>query len=287
MVAKLPQPMDNSINVIEQLIDERVNYRAFYDSFKDDWINGARNYINNQGNPQIITPLQLENYTATQEEALARKDSLINLYKPKEDKFPYELLSRMRRDHGLLFCPTCGSLGIPGTLDHYLPKTKYPEYATLLVNLTPMCSTCQEEKGSDCLTELGEKKFLHPYYDEVTTPIYRVIFTAPYNTPEFTIELNINLPPEISRIAKEHTIGIGIEPRFKKFCETKHLHLLKMATRLRSKQNSENIEFTLQNSLENAEDNSINCWEAIFYRSTLENPELLDHLKHGELPENL
>lgn len=287
MVAKLPQPEENSISVIERLIKERVHHRDFYNRLKPDWLEGAKSYIQHKGNPKSIQPLPLEKYTNSLEEAQARKTSLINLYSPKEERYPHELLSRMRRDHGLLFCPSCGSLGIPGTLDHYLPKTTYPEYSTLLVNLTPMCSTCQEIKGSQYLTENGERKFLHPYYDDITLPIFILKFSPPFNTPEFIVEFNTDLPLENRDIAKEHAVSIDIEPRFKKFCETKHLHLLKIASRMRKKQNEINIEITIQNFLENAEDNSINCWEAIFYRSTLECKELIDHLKNGQLPENL
>ena len=44
-------------------------------------------------------------------------------------------------------CPFCG-VGIVSTLDHYLPKTKYPTYALTPVNLIACCADCNKNKKS-------------------------------------------------------------------------------------------------------------------------------------------
>lgn len=63
-------------------------------------------------------------------------------------------------------CSFCDH-GTARTLDHYLPKSEYPEFAIFPFNLIPCCRDCNSEKNThnaDC----EEKQYLHPYYDDVS-----------------------------------------------------------------------------------------------------------------------
>jgi 5-methylcytosine-specific restriction endonuclease McrA len=62
-------------------------------------------------------------------------------------------------------CPYCAQR-IVRTLDHYLPKSKYPIYSITPVNLVPSCSDCNKDKLIDTPTK-EEEETLHPYYDDV------------------------------------------------------------------------------------------------------------------------
>jgi hypothetical protein len=62
-------------------------------------------------------------------------------------------------------CPYC-SQRIVKTLDHYLPKSKYPLLAITPINLVPSCSDCNKDKLVDVPTK-DEEETLHPYYDFV------------------------------------------------------------------------------------------------------------------------
>lgn len=53
----------------------------------------------------------------------------------------------------------------PTTLDHYLPKTKYPIYAVNPFNLIPCCRDCNTYKSTYSPTEADEA-LLHPYFDK-------------------------------------------------------------------------------------------------------------------------
>ena len=66
--------------------------------------------------------------------------------------------------HSSKLCPMCG-FGLSKTLDHYLPKAKFPIHAVNPFNLIPCCRDCNSVKGADEPT-VG-KETLHPYYDEV------------------------------------------------------------------------------------------------------------------------
>lgn len=280
MVAKISPPTEDSLVLIARLADERTRHRDFYDRFRDDWLRSAELYIENRGDPSVVFPIQLLDFTANDAEANDRKSSLINLYSAKENQFHYSILASLRRDHNLIICPSCGGHVVPGTLDHYLPKTEFPEFAVLLLNLTPMCNACQESKGATYLTAGNTRKYLHSYFDDVTLPIYSVEFSGSLKTPEFLISYNSLLPAEVASVVREHLAGTKVEERFVSYCETKYSHLVKIAEELRVHGNQHLLEFTLQMFLTGAELNSINCWEAIFYRSVLSCASLLAYLKN-------
>lgn len=64
----------------------------------------------------------------------------------------------------LSICPFCG-FGHVSTLDHYLPKARYPLLSVLPSNLVPSCTDCNKGKNDDIATTKQEQ-CLHPYYDK-------------------------------------------------------------------------------------------------------------------------
>jgi len=62
-------------------------------------------------------------------------------------------------------CPLCSVRNVD-TLDHYLPKSKYPIYAVTPINLVPACSPCNKDKKVD-FPKNSVEQTLHPYYDNV------------------------------------------------------------------------------------------------------------------------
>lgn len=62
-------------------------------------------------------------------------------------------------------CPICGQRVVK-TLDHYLPKTKYPALAVTPLNLVPSCSDCNKLKLDREASSAGDQT-LHPYFDNV------------------------------------------------------------------------------------------------------------------------
>lgn len=64
-------------------------------------------------------------------------------------------------------CPFC-SISESSTLDHYLPKERYPEFSVLPINLIPSCSPCNTKKRDKILDRgTNIRKFLHPYFDAI------------------------------------------------------------------------------------------------------------------------
>lgn len=286
MVAKIPLPDDDSVDIVRRTIDEKVHYRNFYNRIKDDLISQVELYRDRKGDPEFIRPISIRNYTDSDEEEKLRKKSLLGLYKPESHKLPFEQLEKLRRKNGLIICPSCGEIGRPRTLDHYLPKDVFPELSITLLNLTPMCDWCQGEKGTEYKTAIGKKKYIHPYFDEVNTPLYRILFKPPYNTPIIDYSVNAELTPDIQRLVKNHLDGIGFFMRYKEYFQTKYKSVLRRARDSRN-EGEINLISKLTVLLDMASDAGVNSWDAVLYRSILEDESLINYLEKEELPDNL
>lgn len=97
------------------------------------------------------------------------------------------------RDHSNNMCTLCWKREVE-SLDHYLPKFKYPELSVVPSNLIPACKRCNEppRKGQHIPTTYGNQ-LIHPYFDDYTA--YRWLFgvTSVVNG-ETTIKLKIRIP---------------------------------------------------------------------------------------------
>lgn len=68
---------------------------------------------------------------------------------------------RAQSEINLVRCACC-MLNEPQTWDHYLPKSKYPEYSVFHKNLVYICFGCNHRKSDD--SDDDELIYCHPYY---------------------------------------------------------------------------------------------------------------------------
>lgn len=286
MIARVNPPEEDSYKLVVEILKERVWHKDFYSRISADLLKKIEQYIEHKGNPEKILSLDLRPYVDSDADVEARKQSLIGLYKPTEGKLPFAQLEKLRKENGLLTCPSCGEPGRPRTLDHYLPKDIFPEYAFTLLNLTPMCDWCQGEKSIKYLTDQGKKKYIHPYFDDVHKPLFSITFSPPYISPVIGIKVRDDLPDELQSLVASHLEGVDFLRRFKEFFKTSYINILRKSKRCReSKRLNLSEHFNL--FLEAEMDKSINSWDAILYRSIIEDCKLMKYLEEDTLPENL
>lgn len=101
----------------------------------------------------------------------------------------YTLLKRVRHK----ICPLCGIRDV-ATLDHQLPKKKFPLLSVVPTNLVPACGHCNRLKGEDVPKSAAEQT-LHPYYDDVTDQqwLFARLNESESRPPEITYSIS---PPE-------------------------------------------------------------------------------------------
>lgn len=100
-------------------------------------------------------------------------------------------------------CPFCLQRDV-STLDHYLPKTTFPEFSVFPLNLVPSCSMCNQKK-LDWVAAVPEQLLFHPYYDFWDSyPLLRAsIHIGNYVDIEFYIDADA-APEEVARRAAFH-----------------------------------------------------------------------------------
>lgn len=85
------------------------------------------------------------------------------------------------------------------TLDHILPKSKYPIYSIIPINLVPICYNCNMKKG-----QVVPKDVLHPYFHSFCVFDY------------LTISVNTNCKePQKSRILLDYSKSSSEDEKFK------------------------------------------------------------------------
>lgn len=88
-------------------------------------------------------------------------------------------------------CPFCW-FGQVSTLDHFLPKSRYPAYSIHVANLVPCCGDCNDGKGFKILTK--DRQILHPYFEAVEIERDVWLYASVKKTWPVTLEYFISPP---------------------------------------------------------------------------------------------
>jgi len=276
MVMKLPLPPICSTQLVDDLVLERANGRnsAYFNGLAAEWRQRVENYIEERGNPETVPDWP---------DVAAHRNRFINLYNnPGENSVQRPIIEGLR-DRTLQICPSCGEEGTPNTLDHYLPKQNYPQFAITPANLSPMCDICQMHKGSETIDDEGHRLYLHPYFDDfIAEQILQLEIGRPLEAPEnFFLRPVPGLPENIEALVRRHTSGLDIQKRYGPFFKGEYLRLLRLAQDAREK--DQDFLELLPIFKNHALGRGPNAWVHIFYAAVVEDAELLDYLADGEL----
>lgn len=134
-------------------------------------------------------------------QGIASKSDMCNLYDQKmvAHETGRKIYDKLMMLAPLNKCPFCG-IGQVSTLDHYLPKKKFPTFAVLPFNLVPCCKDCNTGKRNSYARSINKQTF-HPYFDNYT--IDQWLFARVKNTSPVSIEYYVNPPASWSTIDKD------------------------------------------------------------------------------------
>lgn len=147
----------------------------------------------------------------------ASKSELVKLYEQqmvqnKEGRKQYDLILNMA-PNGI--CPFCG-FAQATTLDHYIPKKKFPSFSISPLNLVPSCSDCNTGKNEEVAGSQLEQ-VIHPYYDHDLFSeqwlFARVNETSPSSLTFFTKPPSDWEPVNMKRVAS-HFKNFKLAKRF-------------------------------------------------------------------------
>lgn len=147
------------------------------------------------------------------------KKELKNLYTTQ--MVPIKKPSRIYYDDIILLaplgiCPICG-FGHVKTLDHYLPKSKFPLLSIFPSNLVPCCTDCNKVKLANVAIAQGEQ-CLHPYFSDSIFIDEQWIFATVIHSSPAAVTFHIQRPPLWSDInfdrAEHHFREYDLANRF-------------------------------------------------------------------------
>lgn len=158
-------------------------------------------------------------------------------------------------------CPLCG-IGHVSTLDHYLPKARYPLYSVHPHNLVPACKDCNTGKGSPVLrTNLDE--LFHPYFISLRFINEHWIAAEIIETTPVTAQFYPHLPTtwdsDSQQRAINHFDGFNLASRYKVQASQFFTMFIEQVRELKHEQNlnTEQIQANFRNKALNQPSNSI------------------------------
>ncbi|MCB2160668.1 hypothetical protein KQH40_01125 [bacterium] len=98
------------------------------------------------------------------------KEEMVDVYKirmARKNTPGRSIYEKIKTSSPYGICPLCGQRTV-STVDHYLPKTRFPSFVVTPYNLIPACSECNKLTSNE-IAKNAEEQTLHPYYDDLTS----------------------------------------------------------------------------------------------------------------------
>jgi hypothetical protein len=170
-----------------------------------------------------------------------------------------------------LSCPVCGS-GTTGHVDHYLPRSVYPEFSIMRANLVPACPHCNSSVKGAHVKGAGSERFIHPYFDAwAAEPLWLVKFVPPFEAVQFAPAPIGKLSKSRKKIVRFHLTKV-LGDQFHRSMENKW-STLPSSLNLNIKSSKKELKHTrkaLRKELKKAVTTTgNNSWDSAFFRGLL------------------
>ncbi|WP_409281475.1 hypothetical protein [Pseudomonas defluvii] len=152
-------------------------------------------YINNCGSPQLKA-IGL---------SLGQSVCLHKAYEGGAQKYGLDWIPQLR-DVLVGSCPMCGSSTL-GTVEHYLPKTPFPEFSVFSWNLIPSCASCNQKRGSKHVNGIV-CQLLHPIFDKVLLGKLKLV--TQFDTAGLVTQFKLGFNEQLFNVREQKRIAAHI-----------------------------------------------------------------------------
>lgn len=200
----------------------------------------------------------------------ATKDEMVWLYDKKfvqDGGRKYYDKIKLLPPNGI--CPLCGQRKL-STLDHYLPKTKYPTYSITPFNLVASCYDCNKVKKSKVI-ELREDETIHPYYDDFNDEVWikaTIIEEFPIGF-EFKVFKPDSWNDEKIKRAENHFSTFRLNELYSCHASEIFAPYKIQLKKLFNRRGEEAVQEDLKDRIESYREIRLNSWEAAVYSALL------------------
>ncbi len=218
----------------------------------------------------------------------ATKDDMINIYDRKfarkgEGGRKYYDAIRLLSPNDK--CPYCAQHEVR-TLDHYLPKAKYPTYAITPCNLIPSCRDCNEVKLGGNFSSRKEET-IHPYYDDFTNEKW--IVAKMIEGDPIAFEFAVKCPASWDDIkkarAQNHFEIFQLDKLYNPYASDEFRACFNRIKRLYKRGGKALAIKDLMEHIEDKEDVRLNTWQAAMYQAIIDNEWFWDEYLPQIMPQ--
>ena len=267
---KLKKPELNQSNIYDDCINSiRSNERkARLENSKDEVINKSCEYdllAQNENLSKISEHVEVKGG--------ANKADMVFVYDNKFSKKGQ--LARKYYDEIMLLapygrCPLCGQRQVK-TLDHYLPKSKFPTYSITPYNIIPACSDCNKDKTDNIATCRGDET-IHPYYDDFNDEVWIKAELVEDNPVSF--EFYTQKPERWDETkyfrAKTHFEKFGLNKLYKPYASEMFIGAFSRLKRLYDKTDEQETKDEIIECIRDEQKHGLNSWQSVVYSSIYE-----------------
>ena len=173
-------------------------------------------------------------------------------------------------------CPFCGGIGTPRNLDHFLPKTHFPQFSILPCNLVPACRDCNMDGKAQAYASTPEDQIIQPYVDGnkfFTEQWIYATYNKAANDEPGEFEYYTSPPDDWSEIDKQriskHFIIFNIAKRYGTKAAEQLGTVLEQIKRLKERDldNQTVIDVILQPGIDKAP--FVNHWQYAMYQALI------------------
>lgn len=173
-------------------------------------------------------------------------------------------------------CPLCAHRDA-ATLDHHLPKSKFPLLSVTPLNLVPACWECNTTKKANELN-CAEHQTLHPYYDDIENDLWlgaRVIEKFPPSI-EYFVQAVPGWEPILLDRVKHHFKVLELNDLYSSNASCELSEMKKQLTNIFARAGVEGVKAHLLESEDSCGDVNKNSWRTVLYRTIANNDWFCD-----------
>lgn len=186
-------------------------------------ISTAQSYKEKASRAELYLIQPIPDDTTTPALHLLTKTQLLRLYdyhlrdNTKPGRKIYEKIISAAREK----CPFCGGIGRPRNLDHFLPKSNFPQFSIVPLNLIPCCRDCNMDSKMDEYATSQSEQIIHPYLEKDSFFNERWIRGRISSNSPWTVDFFASPPENWSRVDKQRA-----ESHFQEFNLAKRYSIL-------------------------------------------------------------
>ncbi|MBO3767595.1 HNH endonuclease [Bacillus spizizenii] len=201
---------------------------------------------------------------------IVNKEEMIKVYNDKFSKLGqpgrifYDKIMALPK---LKKCPLCGQR-IVSTLDHHLPKTKFPALAVTPINLIPACFECNKLKTAKKPSK-AEEETLHPYFDDIEDDLWLLAQVVHDNPVSFKFFVE---PPDHwdelkTKRVRYHFVTFKLGQLYSLYAAEELSLRLLLLKKIFNKAGPEAVREQLVDFTKSSEEVYLNSWQSAMYRA--------------------